>query len=232
MKLFSLCEQIQTTVRKRTSKNTWDSTSGEAKRSDAIDDKNAGWSGHVIPGNDPHVMKKRNFVAQRENDDGYFTYIKDVVDNKIASSNPYAPRVYKVDSIEDASGKSKYDIEIETLQKTDNVPDELISAVASRLFNQTQLDIAVNTLAGVMRHISGGPGPGMVLARAIELTIKQKIVSNDSKLNRLCDRIHALMKRNDFELDVHASNIMFRLGATPQVVIVDPLSDVYSGESD
>jgi hypothetical protein len=219
-----LKEQIQTTVRKRTSNNVWGTAAGESKRNLAMYDKNAGWSGHVIPGNDPHVVRKRNFVAQKENSDGYFTYIKDIADNNIASGNPYAPRVYKVDSIVDADGYSRYDIEIETLQRTDSISeDSIVLAVAKRLFNEMQLDAARNTLAGSSRL--NGVSPSMVLARAIELTIQQKIVSNDSKLNSLCDRINALAKKHKFTLDVHAANIMFRLGAAPQVVIVDPLSD-------
>lgn len=215
MKILQLLEQIQSIHNKYQSKNNFDAMKAIAmrhKHDPEYDNPNSGGFGRVYPSGDPHIINKINYAAAVASKDGYMIYVKFLIDNNIASSNPFAPRVYVMDEIVDKNSESKYRVKMETLHKLSSVEKELLNAIADQLFEPHQLHkLAYVPIADV-------------LARAISSVAKGKISSKNDKLNELCDAIRNIGNDSDVSIDIHSDNIMIRYGKTPQVVIVDPLS--------
>jgi len=217
MKLQFLAELIQQSYRKRQSDNTFNQSRGDAARDKFDKSPNSGHAGRVYDGPDPHVINKTNYNPQRDTNDGYMVYMKNLIDDKVADTNPYAPRVYDMNVIEDRDGKSKYKIKLEKLHRCSAVGDDVIVALLNRLYGKDEISCAKHDLNFAFNN-------SQLLGKAVALTAEQKLRSKDKNLNALCDRIYQLDKKYQLFIDIHMNNIMIRLGATPQLVIVDPLS--------
>ncbi len=161
---------------------------------------------------DPHLVTKvQNKAASNLANDGYFSYIKYIVDNKIAQRNPYAPRVYKINKFKDTAGNEKYTIDMEKLVDIEDISGEELAVVYKMITGLESNADDVNALRNKMtfflgKHLSGD--------------------TNNPNLDEVLKIIDYLLRENDdFILDIHDGNIMFR--RTPhgvQLVITDPLS--------
>lgn len=219
MKVLQILEQIDTAYRKRHSDKNFNDFRGDRMRDKFMsDNEKSGFAGRVYSSGDPHSLNKINYDPVKDIDDGYMVYIKHLVDTGLYNENPYAPRVYKMDVIEDARGKSKYKIQIEKLAKMDSVDQRIVINILTRLFDLEQVEYVAERIPFAVND------PVRLLAKCIECVADQEFESKDPLLNKLCDTIHDLDKKHKLEIDIHGSNIMLRLGKTPQVVIVDPLA--------
>lgn len=218
MKILKLLEQVQADYRKRQSNNVFNQERGDRLRDKHDGSDKSGYAGRVYAAGDPHTLYKTNFNAEKDTVDGYMVYMKHLIDTELYNSNPFAPRVYKMDVVEDKTGKSKYKIELETLQRIDSVDQKLVISALVNLYDIESVEYAAEMIPFAIND------PIRLLAKCIDLTAQQKLESKNGMLNSLCDTIHNLNKKYRLEIDIHGNNIMLRLGKSPQVVIVDPLS--------
>jgi hypothetical protein len=89
----------------------------------------------------PNSVIKTGVVGNAETD-GYLRYIKTV--GKLASSNPYFPRVYDIriyNNTRDDDDKDMYVAEIEKLTKADAVEPEVMLAIGNRAFHDFESEV-------------------------------------------------------------------------------------------
>lgn len=220
MKILNLLELINSEYNEVESKNRFDLVKGVKLRQKHIlgDSKRSGADGRVYPTGDPHIITKVNHSPiSPYYGDGYMTWAKYLIDNNIADSNPFAPRMYKMDVIKDAKGMARYKIKMETLQRVDSVDEEILTRIYINLYDEM-----------ARRHIAKA-APYLnridkVLAKAIDMTAEMRIKSTNSLLTQLCVTINKLCNKCNGSPDIHGNNIMVRLGKAPQIVIIDPIA--------
>ncbi len=96
-----------------------------------------GWYSTVHAIKDPHLVMKKSFGSPLLQGDAYFQYIQYVVDNKLAESNPYFPRVYDivlVDSKEDST-HAHYIIKMERLLPWQDITAKEMVTVIEKVVN-------------------------------------------------------------------------------------------------
>lgn len=161
---------------------------------------------------DPHMVRKIPNKAESElENDAYYVYMNTIVEQKIAQSNPFAPRVYRINRLKSATGK-KYTIEMERLIPIDDIDADELREYGERLFGTPEEDYDY--------------AETWYFADKISEIQKYGRKSNDENLNSLMDIISNIMKVHlQFLEDIHDGNIMFRRGKTGiQLVITDPLA--------
>lgn len=218
MKIETLLELIQVNKDHRKSQNQFKDDLHNERRLSRVSnasDKKTGFYGRVYDKEQPHTLTKANYVSEDPKNDPYLIYINYIADNNLSAENPFLPRVYEVRTLEDVRGRVKYKIEIERLKRLDEIPEEVIIGITNTLFDPEQVD--------AQRHPIYTPT--MLLAKCIELVCKQRLESKDNLLNAAGAIVNKIKKSNNrFDYDVHKGNIMVRLSPSPQVVIVDPIS--------
>lgn len=180
--------------------------------------------GRVHGTQDPHLIMKKPHDPATKQHDGYYNYIKYVVDNKIAESNPFAPRVYDVKTVTDIAGKFKYSIKMERLAPIDSFDNEVVYQIGKRLYGEYFYSYVRKNKV----RDEGIPVPELThTLKALSYLIRDncygKISSKNKKLNQLCNTIQGLAKDTGAILDIHSGNLMIRMSPHPQLVIVDPL---------
>lgn len=174
---------------------------------------------------DPHLMKKKPHDPFMQKYDGYYNYILYIAKNKIAESNPFAPRVYDIKTVEDAHGRMKYSIKLEKLTKITEFDNELVYQIGYNLYGEYFYSYVRKNKV----QDEGLPVPELShTLRALNYIIRDtcmgKISSKNKKLNRLCQIIGKLAEDTRSQIDIHTGNYMIRMSPTPQLVIVDPLA--------
>jgi hypothetical protein len=226
---------------------TWDLEAMKAKRSDAINawppNPEAGYYSQGYQTKDPFLYGKKAHVPTNLDYDPYYQYVKAI--EPIMDSNPYVPRVYVVKLYRDQQGYIKPDYTMEKLVKGQTLPKKLIYGMGVRMFgSENWFDIHDKMMAGfvdpVMMSTSmkyedlDSTDLWKKLAKVIDMSIETYPANSFSNLSfknfdpNLLQLI-ALIKRliirvPHTESDVHANNIMVRMGTTPQVVLSDPIS--------
>lgn len=216
---MKILELLTPEYRELVSKNKFDMIKGGKNRQKHIlgDSKRSGADGRVYPAGDPHLITKINHSPAFDNNDGYMIWAKYLIDNNIADSNPFAPRMYKMDVVKDANNMKRYKIRMETLQRVDSVDDEILTMLYMNLY-----DLATRKhIAKVAAYLTR---PDSLLAKAIDMTAELRIKSTNNLLTNLCININKLCTTCDGGVDIHGNNIMIRLGRSPQIVIIDPIS--------
>lgn len=188
------------------------------KRDKYNDSKDAGVYGYVTkPSGDPHMISKRNFDPI-EDEDGYYLYIKYIVDNRLYDENPYVPRIYKFRTLEDEYGNFKYDVGMERLTPLRDVDNEVILALGRQIFGQHYLE---NVDQHELDRFYNSHMLANSLWHAFEHNINKIIDKNLKDLVKVIREIGSFSKTS---MDIHSGNIMVRFSPYPQLVIVDPLS--------
>ena len=176
-------------------------------------DDNYGYYSMVRPDKtDPHMVRKTPFRPFKgQTNDAYFTYIKYIVDNKIAQENPYAPRVYKIDKFTDPeNGAMKFNIKMEQLVKLSKLEPEQLVTIYEKITGREVQEDYVNSY---------------VIADFVDGILTGHHLSTDEQLNDLMKTIWKIKKQYRFSNDLHHGNMMARITPYgPQLVITDPLS--------
>lgn len=190
----------------------------EVERAQRLSDLASGKTGSGAYGkvtdhkSDNHMVKKSNYlpVVNLEKEDGYFAYIKAVVDGKLAQKNPYFPRIYDIKTFTDDYGEQRYRITLEKLLHLDEVSEGELIAVLSRAFKNFE---------DVLEQNKGN------FERAIDQCIDRRQFANSLIFEafEVIDKVIATNK--SFSFDVTTSNIMLRRIINGlQLVIIDPIS--------
>lgn len=178
-----------------------------------------GMYGKAVPNKkSPFTVKKNNFFPLKniDNNDGYMYYIRSIVSNKMAQSNPFFPRVYDIIYLIDKDGKQRYRAEIEKLEH-------------SHAFSVEELTQMLKTL--YPKRLIGTYNDVYQLTHRLCYLIRQHInkrnayAPKNEKFKECLDFIIELQnKNNEFVgYDFHDNNIMYRrTGFGPQLVITDP----------
>lgn len=221
MHILKLLESFDTNYIERKSNLTFDKFKGDADRDrimDRGDGTHSGFGGRVYNNKeDPHTINKTNYVPDKIDNDGYIAYAKYLIDSGMTKDNPYAPRIFEMKAYKDSEDNIKYKINMEKLQRTDAVNPAIVQAIYENLFTEQIRDWIFNKNTYLTK-------PEQFLAKALAHVVEyRKFESNDPKLNELLDAINEI-SNNGYEVDIHGSNIMIRLGKAPQLVITDPLT--------
>jgi hypothetical protein len=212
---------------------SWDLNAMRSQRSDAINTwppkPETGYYSQGYQTQDPFLYGKKAHVPTNLNDDPYYQYVNAI--KPLMDSNPYVPRVYVVKLYRDQQGYIKPDYTMEKLVKGHTLPKELIYGMGVRMFGSEDW-FNINDRMTI-RYLDN-TDLWKRLAKVIDMSIETYPANSFSNLSfknfdpNLLQLI-ALIKRliirvPHTESDVHANNIMVRMGTTPQVVLSDPIS--------
>jgi hypothetical protein len=139
-------------------------------------------------------------------DDAYMAYLKMIDDfNKSGGQNPFFPRIHELKVYRDKNGEQQFHVKLEKLH-----PLSIFSK-----------DHDEDLLRSLKENYFGRVLP---FAAAIDRQLEGDDVVQDEDLIEACDMISLLAQRNDFLIDMHDGNVMWRItGNMPQLVITDPL---------
>lgn len=184
--------------------------------------KGVGLFGYVKKGGDPFLINKKSHMFTNLENDGYFTYIKYIVDNKLSEKNPYFPRVYEIKTFTDNNQNKRYSIKLETLIDLNDLDEDELYNLINNLFKDADAHIAE------MKSATNVKQQKTILFFVLEDLIKSSDLNLYSKDELLYDAIkiiRTIKASSGFEWDLHAGNMMARRGKTGlQLVITDPLS--------
>jgi hypothetical protein len=146
--------------------------------------------------------------------DGYYHYIKLLIESRIYEKNPFFPRIYNVHEKIDERGLSFFNFEMEKLIEFNKEPAPLIWNYFTQIadMEQSGLDekyfmedrIYWENAARLLRLIRGN-----------SLLIKNQMLKNAISF--------IIENKNNFNLDIGQANIMWRRGKYGlQLVITDP----------
>lgn len=129
-------------------------------------DMSVGTTAKVNQVDNDHVVKKSYHKPSNNlSNDAYYSYIKQIADNDLASSNPFFPRVYNVDIETDKSGKQKPIFDIEKLVPGEQIDNEVLYGLADTLFNNIDDLIVAYTKKGMKpTHANMNMQIGRILA--------------------------------------------------------------------
>jgi hypothetical protein len=211
---------------------TWDLAAMRSQRSDAINawppNPEAGYYSQGYQTKDPFLYGKKAHVPTNLDYDPYYQYVKAI--EPIMDSNPYVPRVYDVKLYRDQQGYIKPDYTMEKLVDGETLPKKLIYSMGVRMFGS---DDWFNINDRMTIRYLDNTDLWKRLAKIINMSIETYPANSFSNLSfknfdpNLLQLI-ALIKRliirvPHTESDVHANNIMVRMGKTPQLVLTDPI---------
>ena len=212
---------------------SWDLDAMRSQRSDTINtwppDPTAGYYSQGYQTQDPFLYGKKAHMPTNLNDDPYYQYVNAI--KPLMDSNPYVPRVYVVKLYRDQQGYIKPDYTMEKLVKGQTLPKKLIYGMGVRMFgSEDWFNINDRMTIGYLDNTDLWKRLAKVIDMSIE-TYPANSFSNlsfknfDPNLLQLIALIKRLIIRvPNTESDVHANNIMVRMGTTPQVVLSDPIS--------
>lgn len=166
---------------------------------------------------DPHFVKKTSKDSVETKNDGYWFFIKNVVDHKLWE-NPYFPRVYQFKEFYKGD-EVHYRVQLEKLIPYSNLSVKEALAVfervtgkdSSNFFNEPNVNIVASMITNFMEN---------VWANEISLeTVDANLVSAMQEMQE--------MNPNGmyYRYDLHMSNLMYRRGPHGvHPVIIDPFS--------
>lgn len=178
----------------------------------------AGQYSSVKKDRDPHFVQKtsRDFFSARH--DGYWYFIKNVIDGKLWE-NPYFPRVYQFKKF--AKGdNSHYRVKLETLVDMKELSRQELVAVVARLVGDDPEDMGIIQPYYKDSNI-------MDLIEEIFARVWNGNASNtmDSNLVSAMKTLRSMNTGKGYYYDLHKGNIMFRRGPHGvHPVIIDPFS--------
>lgn len=221
MKIDTLLELIDTKVSTLQSNNKFKHEKDNRVRHRLAYGPRTGYYGRVHDGGDPHTVNKVPFRPEVAGADGYYEYIKYLVENKIYDHNPYAPRVYKFKTITDNVNNLKYKIELEKLTPFRELDVEVARSIGVRIAGEETFD---DFEYEWVQRMGEERGTHIAVSKVLEEIINDRIKSPDSNLEEIATIIRNLSYEIGADVDVHNANIMLRLSPYPQLVIVDPLA--------
>ena len=179
-----------------------------------------GYYSNVLQTNDPHLVAKVPMYPSVLDRDAYFHYISYVVDDNLASENPWFPRIYDIVLVDTALKTElvHYNIKMEKLlTRSDCSPEEMNVLVKNTVnlayYHPEEEDKRLDMngyLVDVCRY---------ALKFGDFTRIKDQALIDALKV------IKTVMQEGNYTSDIGGSNIMYRRIPTGiQGVLTDPLS--------
>lgn len=178
--------------------------------------------------NDPFLVRKTSMPVDNENpetDDGYWSYIQNIISHPELKNNPFLPRVYNIKKITDPNGKVVMRADIEKLTPFTDIDPEILISYLGTLVDAEVWDryIERNKIEPLRNEI-----PLNYFLSTINIAMHSG--NYDTISNTYL--IEALKFINDmsdlFRTDIKHDNMMFRRGNHGiQLVITDPLGLKY-----
>jgi hypothetical protein len=176
-------------------------------------------------------------------DDPYYEFLHMLSQNDRIANNPFFPKVFKLDTFRDASGKYTYNVNMEKLRPLSSLRTDEIMTIGRDLF--TEFDSEIRGQKKKLGIKGSKPTGDPEEEQSRERT--QKIVAlvafadcfneilmstrpittiKNPKLVQAMMFLQKILKSNpDFSADLHHANLMIRRGPYGvQVVITDPIS--------
>jgi len=176
---------------------------------------------------DPHFVQKTSRDSDRAKEDGYWHFIKQVIDNKLWE-NPYFPRVYYFKKFHKGNS-AHYRVKLETLVDMEELNRGELVAVVARMVGDDPEDMGI-----IQPYFKEGKVRDLIekgkIRDLIETIFRRVWGGNPSKGmdSNLVSAMNLLKKMNEnknYYYDLHKGNIMFRRGPHGvHPVIVDPFS--------
>lgn len=178
----------------------------------------AGQYSTVKKDRDPHFVQKTSRDSNVASIDGYWFFIKNVVDNKLWE-NPYFPRVYQFKKF--YKGKqAHYRAKLETLVEMSDLSKPELIAVVTRMVGYDPED------AGIIQPYHKEHKIKDLIGEIFKRVWDGK--ANEDMDSNMVSAIKSLKSMNEgpnYQYDLHKDNIMFRRGPHGvHPVIVDPFS--------
>jgi len=184
-----------------------------------------GYSSVYDDPNDPHIVIKKERAFTSKHDNKFYQWAKAI---QKEPSNVYLPRIYKIETEENPSGKTRHTYWIEKLHtvSSQEISSEAMLALIHKMFNLSENDIVD------LKHTTYPPNLWQFIVSKIrnllyrDETLLPLLSSRRVKDPELAKAI-TILKSSDFSNyhDIHEENLMLRLGpGGPQLVITDPLA--------
>jgi len=178
----------------------------------------AGQFSTVKKDRDPHFVQKTSRDADMARNDGYWYYIKKVIDNNLWE-NPYFPRVYEFKKFYKGSN-AHYRVKLETLVQMEDLNKPELIAVVSRMIGDDPEYLGIiqpyhheNDIMDLIKQIFRRVWDG------------KKSDKMDTNFISAMKALKEINKNTNYLYDLHKGNIMARRGPHGvHPVIVDPFS--------
>jgi hypothetical protein len=145
-----------------------------------------------------------------------------VVENDLASDNPYFPRVYNYHTDIDSNGEFMPVFTMEKLIHFNKLPIEAYRGIMQKIFKEQDRRF------DIIMYAEQNPTPDIFansIARKIAKAVHNPIEIRDKMLIAALDEIRKLSVKNALPLDMHSGNFMIRTSKQGvQLVITDPLN--------
>ena len=212
MKIQDLMELIEPQVR------SYDMSKRSMRdRSNTGNDAGEGVFSTVKQDRDPHLVKKTSKYAEDTHKDGYWFFIKNVIDHKLWE-NPYFPRVYQFKKFSKGDD-AHYRVQLEKLVDLNSISKKELYAMARKVFGESGMKDVIEKeediiqIPAALEHLCENLYDGEIHTEGLD----PDLVSAIATLRK--------MNANKFEYDLHRENIMARRGPHGlHMVIVDPFS--------
>jgi hypothetical protein len=162
-------------------------------------------------------------------DDGYLSWLQEVNHRaKIGDVNPYLPIIHDLKIMKGPDDKLHYRVNMEDLvtftSKMILGNEPVMSSLCMRMFGK-DLDESVKNDPKASEFLYAYYGDFIILRLSRGVRNPNDFIK-DAKLKQVLDAISFLRNNNnDFMVDLHEGNIMWRMtGTIPQLVILDPLA--------
>lgn len=179
-------------------------------------DYDEGHFSRVEKDRDPHFVKKTSKDSERATNDGYWFFIKNVVDSKLWE-NPYFPRVYQFKKFAKEDG-AHYRVQLEKLEEFSTLSKKEQFVIGRKIFGTSQLADRMNDEDG------GGFSTKLLIVDLIR-NLYFGEVHVEGLDGDLVSAVKILRKMNTdgYEFDLSQYNVMVRRGPTGvHLVITDP----------
>jgi len=177
-----------------------------------------GYSSVYDDPNDPHIVIKKERAFTNKHANKFYQWAKAI---QKEPSNVYLPRIYKIETEENPSGKTRHTYWIEKLHavSSQEISSEAILALIDKMFNVSKHDKSELKRMGLHNLW------GFIVSKIIHLPYGHKTTSDikDPELSKAITILKSTGLLNYY--DMHDQNLMLRLGpGGPQLVITDPLA--------
>lgn len=171
---------------------------------------------YVKNGTTPFEVRKKSYQYTRLTNDGYFVYITTIMKNKLFESNPYFPRIYSINTVQDKNSKmQRYSVNMEKLQTIRSASPESIFAIHDKIFGEDSA--STQSIYRIYNLLN-------TKLRSMIYNINSYKIYDEQCMEAL-QLIYNLRTEYDFDNDLHINNMMIRKTSIgDQLVITDPLS--------
>ncbi len=186
---------------------------------------------------------KDGYTLEKLYNDAYLKYIMSIVEDGRMDSNPYLPKVYKIDFYKTKTGLIAFTLEIERLHPVDDLSVDELLFLGDKIFGN--FSEYIHSMFGSAPEYDEDDEYNKELfkkykvritdhfadviealaSRGTTSTRRKDLKIIDPRFRHAISIINQLKRGGGVWMDIHAGNLMFRRTQHgPQLVITDPIS--------